>query len=87
MKFLFFYLFAINYITFTMFKIDKERAQKNKNRIAEKNLLTLCFLGGSVGGWFAMRNLHHKNKKQSFKLMFYAVFLVQVLLFFALFRR
>ncbi|MBB1139426.1 DUF1294 domain-containing protein [Myroides sp. WP-1] len=87
MKFLFFYIFAINYITFSMFKIDKERAIKHKNRISEKNLLTLCFLGGSIGGWLAMRHLKHKNAKQSFKLKFYAVFIIQVVLFFALFKR
>lgn len=87
MKFLFFYIFAINYIAFSMFKIDKERAQKNKQRISEKNLLTLCFLGGSIGAWLAMRQLRHKNKKQSFKLKFYAILVIQVILFFALFRR
>ncbi|MDR0228171.1 MAG: DUF1294 domain-containing protein [Flavobacteriaceae bacterium] len=87
MKYLFLYLFIINYITFTVFALDKERAQKRKNRISEKNLLTLCFFGGTVGGWFAMNKLRHKSSKESFKLKFYALFIVQVILLFALFKR
>ncbi len=87
MKFLLFYLFAINYIAYTLFVIDKDRALKGKQRIAEKNLLTACFLGGSIGGWLAMRNLRHKTSKQSFKMKFYAILIIQVVLFFSLFKR
>lgn len=87
MKFLLFYFFAINYIAYTTFVVDKERAQKGKQRIAEKNLLTLCFLGGSIGGWFAMKKLKHKTAKQSFKMKFYAILALQVFLFLALFKR
>lgn len=87
MKFLFLYLFIINYIAFSMFAVDKERAIKHKKRISEKNLLTLCFFGGSLGGWLAMKKLRHKTSKDSFKFKFYAILIVQVILLFALFKR
>ncbi len=87
MKFLFLYLFIINYIAFSMFAVDKERAIKHKNRISEKNLLTLCFFGGSLGGWLAMKKLRHKTSKDSFKFKFYAILIVQIILLFALFKR
>lgn len=70
-----------------MFAVDKERAQKNKARISEKNLLTLCFMGGSLGGWLAMNKLRHKISKDSFKIKFYAIFIIQVILIFGLFKR
>lgn len=70
-----------------MFAVDKERAQKRKNRVSEKNLLTLCFLGGSVGGWLAMNKLRHKSSKDSFKLKFYAIFIAQVFLLLFVFKR
>ncbi|MEK6451677.1 MULTISPECIES: DUF1294 domain-containing protein [unclassified Myroides] len=87
MKFLFLYLFIINYIAFSMFAVDKERAIKHKKRISEKNLLTLCFFGGSLGGWLAMKKLRHKTSKDSFKFKFYAILIVQGILLFALFKR
>ncbi|WP_010250416.1 DUF1294 domain-containing protein [Myroides injenensis] len=87
MKFLFFYLLVINYIAFSMFAFDKEQAIKQKKRISEKNLLTLCFMGGSLGGWIAMKKLRHKSSKDSFKLKFYLILIIQVVLLFALFKR
>lgn len=49
-------------ITFMVYKIDKNRAIKNKWRIKEVTLLTLSFLLGSIGGLFALYGLRHKNK-------------------------
>ncbi|MTG96560.1 MULTISPECIES: DUF1294 domain-containing protein [Myroides] len=87
MKFLFLYLFIINYLAFSMFAYDKEQALKNRRRVAEKNLLTLCFFGGTLGAWIAMKKLRHKISKDAFKVKFYAILAIQVAVFFILFKR
>src|SRR5690554_1449330 len=83
MKFVFLYLVIVNYIAFSLYHLDKERAMKGKRRISEKNLLTIAAFGGTVGAWIGMNKYRHKTKKLSFKLWFYAIFILQVLFFFA----
>lgn len=87
MKFLFAYLIIINYIAFSMFAFDKEKAQKKGRRVSEKNLLTLCFMGGSLGAWIAMSKLRHKTSKKSFKWKFYGIVMFQILVLLILFRK
>ena len=87
MKFVFIYLIIINYIAFTLYHLDKERAIKGKRRISEKNLLTVAAFGGTLGAWIGMNKYRHKTKKVSFTLWFYAILLLQVLFFFAFYKR
>lgn len=87
MKFLFLYLFIINYLAFTIFAYDKERAQKNKRRVQEKNLLTLCFFGGSIGAYLAMKKLHHKTSKANFMYKFYTIAILQFVVLLLIFKR
>ncbi|MHC5353287.1 DUF1294 domain-containing protein [Myroides sp. LJL115] len=87
MKFLFIYLFIINYLAFTIFAHDKEQAIKNKRRVKEKNLLTLCFFGGSIGGYLAMKRFRHKTSKSNFMLKFYGLALFQGILLFMILKR
>lgn len=62
------YLFIINIITFIYMGIDKRKAKKHSFRIPEKVLLTLSFLGGSLGTLIAMHCFHHKTQKTIFKV-------------------
>ncbi|MHC5201108.1 DUF1294 domain-containing protein [Myroides sp. LJL119] len=87
MKFILIYLFIINYLAFTIFAHDKEQAKKNGRRVQEKNLLTLCFFGGSLGGLLAMKKLRHKTSKKSFLYKFYAIAILQLIVFFSVFKR
>lgn len=87
MKFLLIYLFIINYLCFTIFAYDKEQAQKKGRRVQEKNLLTLCFFGGGLGGWLAMKKLRHKTNKTTFKYKFYLILIIQLIVLFAIFKR
>lgn len=87
MKFIFIYLVVINYIAFSLYHLDKERAIKGKRRISEKNLLTVAALGGTLGAWIGMNKYRHKTKKTSFKLWFYAIVLLQILFFFGIYKR
>jgi uncharacterized membrane protein YsdA (DUF1294 family) len=56
------YLIAINIVTFIAFAIDKHNAIEGKTRIKIVTLLTLAFIGGSIGGWSAMYIFRHKTK-------------------------
>jgi uncharacterized membrane protein YsdA (DUF1294 family) len=87
MKFVFLYLIAVNYIAFSLYHLDKERAIKGKRRISEKNLLTIAAFGGTFGAWIGMNKYKHKTKKLSFKLWFYVIVALQILLFFAFYKR
>ena len=48
-KIIFFYLLAINLVTFLLYGIDKWKAKSGQWRISEANLLWLAVIGGSVG--------------------------------------
>lgn len=48
--------------------LDKKKAKKHSFRIPEKVLLTLSFLGGSLGTLIAMHCFHHKTQKTIFKV-------------------
>ena len=65
-KILLIYLLLINIITFLIFYLDKKRAIKNKWRFKIITLLTLCFLGGSLGAISAMYIFKHKTKVNYF---------------------
>ena len=47
-------------------------------RLSESTLLAMCFVGGTPGGYFAMRVFRHKTKKASFQFQFYLVMLAQL---------
>jgi len=69
MKYINYYLIAINFLTFLVFGIDKFKAKKNYSRISEKGLFLFCFLGGGIGGFLGMYLFRHKTKKWYFNLL------------------
>ncbi|WKW46002.1 DUF1294 domain-containing protein [Myroides sp. JBRI-B21084] len=86
-KFLFIYLIIVNYIAFSLYHLDKQRAIKGKQRISEKNLLTIAAFGGTLGAYIGMQKYNHKTKKLSFKLWFYAIVILQILFFFGIYKK
>lgn len=72
------YALAVNFITYGVFFLDKRAAQQRQPRVPEKALLLLSLAGGSAGAYYAMRRFRHKTKKQSFRALFGAVVVVQV---------
>ena len=52
---------GMNLLTFLVFALDKRLAKKHTRRIPEAVLLTLSWLGGSVGAMAAMTAFHHKT--------------------------
>ncbi len=63
------YILIINVITFIAYGIDKQKAKNKQRRISEKALITLSFIGGSLGAYLGMIIFHHKTKKTKFKIL------------------
>lgn len=68
MKELHIYLIAINVFAYLLFGIDKYKAAKKQWRIKESYLLSVCFIGGAIGGIFGMKSFRHKTKKPKFSV-------------------
>lgn len=87
MKYLFVYLLVVNYIAFSLFHLDKNRAIAGKRRIPEKNLLWICAIGGSLGGWIGMEKWRHKTKKSQFRMWFFGILILQLCFVFFVMKR
>lgn len=73
-------LLLVNALVIGAMAYDKLAARKGGWRIPEANLLLLALLGGSPALWASMKWFRHKTVKQSFRLKFFAVVAVQLLL-------
>ena len=74
-------LLAINVLAWLIFGLDKRLAVKHKRRVPEATLLTLAFLGGSVGAMFAMVLFRHKTDARAHPAFVWgipAMFLLQL---------
>ena len=64
-----YYLIGINLLSFLLMGMDKKNAIKHQSRIPEITLLTISFLGGSIGTLLGMIIFHHKTKKLKFIIL------------------
>jgi len=71
-------LIFINVICFSVFGIDKRKAVRHQQRISEKTLLILTFLGGTIGAAIGMLVFRHKISKKSFLLKWGLVVIIQI---------
>jgi uncharacterized membrane protein YsdA (DUF1294 family) len=71
------FLITINSITFITFGLDKRKAVRHQRRIAENVLLTLTFLGGTIGAIAGMLFFRHKTSKKAFLMKLLVVVLIQ----------
>lgn len=81
---LFVWLFSINVILFSLMRFDKQQARKGKQRIPEKTLLFLGFLGGATGGMLGMNMFRHKTKHRYFYLVYLIALVFWVLVIYRL---
>ena len=82
MKNIIIYLLIINLIGFLAMGIDKRRAKKNKWRISEPSLFVIAILGGSIGSIIGMYTFRHKTKKKRFTIGFWAILIIEIVLYF-----
>ena len=73
------YLIGINLTTYLMYASDKQRAVYNNSRIPEFVLHLLALAGGSSAAFLAQITLRHKTRKRSFRIIFMAIVLVQLI--------
>ncbi|MEC5174268.1 DUF1294 domain-containing protein [Chryseobacterium nepalense] len=82
---MFYAIAVISIITFIIFGIDKRKAMKHQRRIPESTLLSLTFLGGTIGALLGMLVFRHKIAKRSFLLKFVLIVLLQALFIYFIF--
>lgn len=66
--YLFIFLGIMSFIALVMTAYDKYAAQKGKQRISEKALMTQAFFGGAIGMYIAMQLIRHKTKHNKFMI-------------------
>lgn len=81
MRLFIYYLFVINFLTFVIYGFDKYQAKKKKRRISENTLHVFALLGGSLAAFIAQRVYRHKTVKRPFIFLYWAIVIIQILLF------
>ena len=79
-KIIFYYLLAINLVTFLLYGIDKWKAKSGQWRISEANLLWLAVIGGSIGALLGMKVWHHKTLHKKFTIGLPVILILQIVL-------
>lgn len=85
-KYILAYLTIINFISFILFFIDKNKARRDKWRIKESTLHTVGFMGGIIGSIAAMILFHHKTKKRKFVVITAIALLFNAFLIYKIFN-
>ena len=71
----------MNILAITLCVYDKLMAKMGKTRIKEFNLMSVSFLGGSLGMLISMYLVHHKTRKPKFKIGIPIFLSFQILIF------
>ena len=79
-RYLLWYLAAVNLVTFTVYGVDKAKARRGAWRVPEKTLFLLPLLGGSLGALLGMLTFRHKTKHWYFVWGIPAILLAQIAL-------
>jgi len=74
------WLVGVNVVAFAYYGYDKACARSSSRRVPELVLHGLTFAGGSVGAYAGMRLFRHKTVKGSFRIFFWFLVIMQVLL-------
>jgi uncharacterized membrane protein YsdA (DUF1294 family)/cold shock CspA family protein len=69
---------SISLITFLVYRHDKIKAKKHEWRTPEKKLHFFSLIGGWPGALIAQRRLHHKSRKQSFRVIFFLTVILNI---------
>ncbi|MCL2190313.1 MAG: DUF1294 domain-containing protein [Defluviitaleaceae bacterium] len=58
-----------NFVTFFMYKRDKDKAKSGAWRTPESTLIAVAFFMGAMGAFLGMRILRHKTQHIKFKVL------------------
>ncbi len=82
MKFLLYYILAINlYGIFVMYS-DKKKSKKKKWRTPESTIFTIALAFGALGVFIGMRLFRHKTKHKKFVIGIPLILIVELFIFF-----
>jgi uncharacterized membrane protein YsdA (DUF1294 family) len=71
------WLAAVTVVAFLLYGWDKQCARRDGFRVPEGTLHAMAILGGSIGAFAGQRMFHHKTRKASFQIVFWAIVAVQ----------
>lgn len=74
------YIIYANVKAYRTFALDKKRAIQNGERIPEKKLMSLMWIGGSAGAALAMFLLHHKTLHRKFTVSVCILLFLQLMI-------
>ncbi len=80
MKYLIIYLIIVNLVSLAAMAADKKQAKSKRRRIPESVLLTLAFIGGSVGALLGMFMFRHKTRHLKFTVLFPLFLMLHVII-------
>ncbi len=83
MRFFYFYLVVINIIAVIVTVHDKNAAQRGAWRVKERTLMLISALGGAPAMYLTMLTIHHKTRKPLFMIGIPVIFIIELILFFA----
>lgn len=79
------YLILINVTSFVFCAYDKWASKREKQRIPEKTLFLLSFLGGSPVMFLTMRLIRHKTRHKRFMFGIPLIMVLQIFIILALY--
>lgn len=80
LQYIIIYLIAINAFGFLFMLIDKLKARRGKWRIPESTLMSIAFIGGSIGSLIGMYTFRHKTRHPKFTLGIPLIIAFQIIL-------
>jgi uncharacterized membrane protein YsdA (DUF1294 family) len=69
---------AINIVTFIVYRLDKKRAERERQRLPEAHLLLLALFGGALGAVLAQQIFRHKTRKQPFRALLIGAVIINI---------
>lgn len=78
---------SVSTVTLVLYGFDKARAKTGGFRVPEMVLHSLSLLGGSPGALAGQKIFHHKTAKVGFQVVFWLIFIGQIILVFFLLAR
>jgi uncharacterized membrane protein YsdA (DUF1294 family) len=72
------WIFGVSIASFFTYGYDKAVAGRNVTRVPEIVLHALTLFGGTLGSFLGMQIFRHKTQKNSFRIVFWAIVLIQI---------